>query len=126
MITNDDVIVLGNHAGKTIETVRMSDNTLSIVLVDGAVLAFSDNGQDCCEHRYMTCDDDLDGWTGAKLIAARIRRVDNAEATDNSHDDVHEIQFLRIATDRGDIVVCTHNEHNGYYGGFNVVMAVSP
>jgi hypothetical protein len=33
---------------------------------------------------------------------------------------VHEVQFLRVSTDAGTIVCETHNEHNGYYGGFNV------
>jgi hypothetical protein len=34
---------------------------------------------------------------------------------------IHEVQFLIVDTDRGSFTCETHNEHNGYYGGFLVV-----
>ena len=33
-------------------------------------------------------------------------------------DDVHEIQFLDVKTDKGIFQMANNNEHNGYYGGF--------
>ena len=33
---------------------------------------------------------------------------------------VHEVQFLNIETSLGIITFETHNEHNGYYGGFYI------
>ncbi len=29
----------------------------------------------------------------------------------------HEVSFLEIETNKGQISVASHNEHNGYYGG---------
>lgn len=33
---------------------------------------------------------------------------------------MHEVQFLHVKTSKGSFAVSNHNEHNGYYGGFNV------
>jgi hypothetical protein len=100
---------------KRIEVVRMFDETLRLVFEDGTELCFADRGQNCCEHRYMTCDDDLVGWTGAKFVG-----VDLLEAPNGNNGDVHEVQFLHVRTDMGTLTCQTHNEHNGYYGGFSV------
>lgn len=84
---------------------------------DASEIALRDNGQSCCESRYMTCDDDLSEYLGAKLL-------DVAEAAGKSAEDrgdYHETMFLKIKTDRGTITVETHNEHNGYYGGFDLI-----
>lgn len=104
--------------GKRIETVRMDGSGLSLVLEDGRTLSIADMGQDCCEHRYMTCGDepDLSTWTGARLEGVEVL---DAPSVDGCVD-THEVQFLHVKTDLGTIVCETHNEHNGFYGGFSV------
>lgn len=80
-------------------------------------LAITDLGQDCSEHRYMMCDDDLAGFIGAKLVAVEVR---DAPDQDCGGDEVHEVKFLVVRTDNGAFTVATHNEHNGLYGGFQL------
>ena len=33
---------------------------------------------------------------------------------------MHEVQFLALVTSKGEVVFSSHNEHNGYYGGFSI------
>lgn len=102
--------------GKTITSLKMSDDTLTLTMHDGTNVRLCDTGQDCCEHRYMTTDDTLADFEGAELRGAEV-------ASGGSRDDgseCHDIEFLRINTDRGDLVIANHNEHNGYYGGFSI------
>lgn len=106
--------------GKTIVSATMAENSLRFALADGQTLVLSDEGQDCCEHRYMTCDDDLSGFYGATLLEVEVR---DAPSIDDG--DVHEVQFLVVKTSKGDITAETHNEHNGYYGGFSVQARLS-
>src|SRR6187399_1748880 len=49
--------------GLKIETVTRLEggDGLLIVFEGGRYLRLTDEGQSCCEHRYMTCDDDLSG-----------------------------------------------------------------
>ena len=80
-------------------------------------LRFTDDGQQCCEHRYFTCDDDpsaiIARTTGgsARLVGVRL-----SEVCDES--------FLTKTTTAGSITVVAHNEHNGYYAGFDVCVSV--
>ena len=90
------------------------------VCFNGARIDLGDEGQSCCEHRYMTTDDEL-GY----LVGARLVDIFTAEAPDGPHEyDVHEVEFLKIVTDMGTATFENHNEHNGYYGGFNIVARV--
>ena len=109
-------------AEKTIDRVWFDneDNAL-VVETGGNVVAFYDAGQCCCENRYMTCDDDLDQFAGAKLLSVEEREGPTEEG---EYGEEHETAFLKIVTDKGDITACTHNEHNGYYGGFSIFAAV--
>ena len=38
--------------------------------------------------------------------------------------DEHEVQFLEVLTSKGGFTMASHNEHNGYYGGFLIRAAV--
>lgn len=103
--------------GKKIIDMRLDANTLKIDLAGGLTIELFDDGQDCCESRYMTCDgDELSYFTGAELRGFSLRSAD----VDVSSYDVHEIEFLVVNTDRGEQVFANHNEHNGYYGGFAI------
>ena len=107
--------VLG-YIGKVISSLSLQDDTLTIRFTDGTGVEVYDNGQSCCEHRYMHTDDDLSGVNGGVLYDIELRDV----TCDESDWEVHEIQFLVVKTSKGEIVMSSHNEHNGYYGGFSI------
>ncbi len=114
---NSDARDALEHAiGRVIKSIAMIDDTLHIELDSGKSLVLSDDGQSCCESRYMTCDDDLTGYDGATLMEVEVRDAPSIDDPDGSH----EVQFLVVTTSKGAITVATHNEHNGYYGGFAI------
>jgi hypothetical protein len=102
---------------KVITALTLDDDGLHFTFGDGHKMRMYDDGQSCCEKRYMHTDDDLPYYVGAVLTGAEI--VDGP-ADDDDYDE-HEIQFLKVDTSRGRFTVETHNEHNGYYGGFYVI-----
>ena len=106
--------------GQRIEALTLSDDALRLTLASGRVLVLSDQGQSCCESRYMRTDDDLSSFVGAELRGAEIREAPPYQPKDGEYVDDHDVQFLVVHTDRGEIVMSNHNEHNGYYGGFSV------
>lgn len=101
--------------GRTIKSAKVDSDRLIVAFDDGATLRLWDNGQSCCESRYMVCDDDLASFAGAKLV-----RIETRDAPSIEGGEVHDVEFLVLVTDKGDLVVSNHNEHNGYYGGFSV------
>jgi hypothetical protein len=42
------------YYGQNIEAVEMKDERLVLLLSNGKKISIFDNGQDCCESRYMT------------------------------------------------------------------------
>lgn len=75
-----------------------------------------DAGQSCCEARYMRTDDNLKDYIGSILLGVEIKEAPTIEDDDG----VHEIQFLEFKTNKGCFTMASHNEHNGYYGGFDI------
>lgn len=116
------VEAINRSLNKTIKEVRLFKNDhcdeLILTLDDGTLL-LRDSGQSCCEFRYMTCDDDLPTFAGSKIVGVELRDAPSIE--DGGYGGDHDVQFLVVRTTGGEIVCSTHNEHNGYYGGFNVV-----
>jgi hypothetical protein len=109
-------MVLQRAVGKEISELKLDDDVLCFSFADGTKIRVWDDGQSCCEYRYMTTDDDLSYHVGAKLMGFEERdapEIDTAEG-------VHEVQFLLVTTSKGVFTMETHNEHNGYYGGFEV------
>lgn len=104
-----------NKKIKTLE-VAQDPSALFMRMQDDSFFRFADEGQSCCENRYMRTDDDLSLFVGATLVGGEIREGPNTE----DEDGVHEVEFLVLKTDRGDITFSNHNEHSGYYGGFSV------
>lgn len=90
---------------------------LLLTFDDGAKISIRDEGQSCCESRYITTDDDL-----SKIVGGKLKRIESKAAPDKERgeDDWgdHEMCFVEVGTDECFITICTHNEHNGYYGGF--------
>jgi len=104
-----------DYYGKKIETAEFNGDAITLVFTDGIKIKITDEGQTCCENRYMTCDDEPKDLEGGSLVSIRINKI---EEKGNEYGDPHEIAFLVIETEKTAITFCTHNEHNGYYGGF--------
>jgi len=99
---------------KKITKLYMKDDSLIFEFDDGYIMRIADEGQSCCEHRYIMTDDELPDFVGSKLIDAEIKEGPNLEHEWGEH----ETEFLIITTNMGQFTMVTHNEHNGYYGGF--------
>jgi hypothetical protein len=115
---NETVKAMQSAIGRTIASVVVDanrDGALCLTFTDGSTLRLYDDGRSCCESRYLTCDDDLASFVGDTLVSAEVHE---APTITSEYGDVHEQAFLRVKTNRGVIVATTHNEHNGYYGGF--------
>lgn len=104
------------YVGQTIAAASIEDNRLRLGFGNGKTVEIFDNGQSCCESRYMTTDDDIQSLVGHQL--ARIEVKDGP--IENEHGDPHETCFVEVGTDHGFITLTNHNEHNGYYGGFGL------
>lgn len=105
------------HAiGKTLVSATLEGDVLSLKLGDGSTVRVSDDGQSCCESRYMVCDDDLSSFDGAEIVDFELRDAPSPDSPD--HYTEHDVQFFVVKTTKGEIVCSNHNEHNGYYGGF--------
>lgn len=104
--------------GKKIESVILDEenNRLKFIFTDGTTLNIWDDGQSCCEDRYMRTDDDLTEYASAILLDFELK---DASAIEDDYG-VHEVQFLDVKTDKGVFQIANHNEHNGYYGGFSI------
>lgn len=117
------VTAVQSSLGKTIKSIRLAperheDGCLAIDFTDGTGVDLFDSARSCCEHRYMNCDDDLPYYGGAKLLNIELREGPQAEESDDYGE--KEVMFLVLTTDRGNITVSNHNDHNGYYGGIYV------
>ena len=106
--------------GRPIRSVRIDtsgDGELVVEFVGGGRLLLGDYGRDCCESRYMTTDDDLSSFVGARIVGVEEVPVPDSHCDDG---DTHEQVFVKLETTQGTITLVTHNEHNGYYGGFQL------
>ena len=107
-------------SGEVIENITIftegNIDILCIKLECGLQVEVCDNGQSCCEHRYMNCDDNL-----SSLVGEEFRSIKLGESSHTDHDyDVTDIQFLKFQTNKDSITIANYNEHNGYYGGFSI------
>jgi hypothetical protein len=113
----DSAKIAQESIGKKISALSIDDESLRFEFEDGSKMTLSDQGQSCCEHRYLTTSAKLDKYVGAKLKGAKF----NDEYSGAADYDEHEIQPVEIDTSKGKFVVEHHNQHNGYYGGFWIV-----
>jgi len=116
---SDTVETFKRSLNKVNKSVKLEADSLRFEFSDGYKMELFDDGQSCCESRYMTTDDNLDYYAGATFLDAEIKDAPCLE--DEEGWSVHEVQFLEIKTSKGSFTMETHNEHNGYYGGFYVV-----
>lgn len=101
------------YAGRTVIAADISENEFRLSFEDGARIMIWDDGQSCCESRYLTTDDDLGDLIGKKFWYVETKPVEVQEDGDESH----EIVFVEIGYEDDHITLASHNRHNGYYSG---------
>ena len=102
--------------GKTISRVVLDDDQIKLWFNDNSGIFISDAGQSCCESRYITTDDELTALVGQTLV-----RIDQEAGPDLPGCGSSKTCFVEIRTaEGGSVTFVTHNEHNGYYGGFYI------
>lgn len=107
------------YYGQTVMSAEIADDKLTLGLSpSGKLIEIWDNGQSCCESRYMRTDDDVKSLIGRKLTSIEAKEAPNEP--DDYGD--HEVVFIEVQTDGGFITVSNHNKHNGYYGGFGLTI----
>lgn len=106
------------YYGKKIQAAEFDEAQLLLAFDDGVSIAIWDDAQNCCERRYMRTDDDVSFLVGKTLIA--IEEKETRGFDDGGDGDIHDIVFLEIVTDQGWLSISSHNEHNGYYSGFEL------
>jgi len=117
-IGNDRTVsAIKDSIGETITNIIIIDDNLFINFDNDTALRIWDGGQQCCEHRYMKCDDDLNDYIGTTLTNVYSKP---ATFTDDDWGGKHETMFVEFETTNGVFTIVNHNSHNGYYGGFNV------
>lgn len=94
-------------------------DAFKITFEDDVTIRITDNGQSCCEHRFMTCDDDPASLVGGTLKHIIVKEGPEPEKKEDDYGE-HDVAFLEVQTDQCAITFATHNEHNGYYGGFGL------
>ena len=109
------------YQGKSICSFLLEEEALLIRFTDDSALKLFDEGQQCCEQRYLRSDDDFRAVEGAQFLDAQVREAaESAFLVDTNNCGIHEVQFLVILTSLGELTISAHNEHNGYYGGFTL------
>lgn len=99
---------------KKIANLQLKENVILVTIADVGTIEIWDDGQSCCENRYISSDDELRKVIGAKLLNIELKDAPNIADEYGTH----EVQFLQLRTTKGIVTFETHNEHNGYYGGF--------
>lgn len=113
----DSVKAIESATGKEIAKLAIEDDRLKFTFVDDSVMSLFDDGQSCCERRYMHTDDDLSHYVGATLQDAEVRE---GPSESGEYGDAKDSAFLIVTTSKGQFTVVNYNVHNGYYGGFAI------
>ena len=114
----DSVQAFNASVNKTITALEIVDNQLLFTFEDNSQMALFDDGQSCCEDRYMNTDDDLETFIGSQLLSAEVREGPTKDIDYEEILGTLETEFLIVSTSTGQFTVVNYNEHNGYYGGF--------
>lgn len=102
---------------QTIGAVALKDDALEFTMADGYRFKLYDDGQSCCESRWMHTDDDLPYFSGTTLLNVELK---DGPVEEGEYGDAKESQFLVVTTSKGSFTMVNYNNHNGYYGGFYV------
>lgn len=106
------------YYGKKIVTAKLYQNEIFISFEGKPIVKVYDDGQSCCESRYISTDDDPLELSGQTLVAINVK-----DAPDGEHEyGSHGRKFVEIQGNKSSVTFVTHNEHNGYYGGFGLTL----
>ena len=122
MLNNEKV--LDEVVGKIIRSAVLDDDSL-VIEFDDCTLTITDEGQQCCEYRYMTTDDNLSSFVGAAFVGADTSSSGVSSPNYNDNGEEEDTMFLNVRTGFGVFTMETHNEHNGYYGGFEIFASLN-
>jgi hypothetical protein len=120
-VDQETLKTIGSCLGKVIEKVMLaydheSRESIIIIFTDGTALNLFDDGQQCCEKRWLASDDKSEDVAGGVLMDVQMEEgVD-----DEGSEDILQSQFIRIITDKAPYVVTAYNKHNGSYDGITV------
>ena len=107
--------------GKKITKLYLGE-ALEMTFEDGSKMFLTDEGQSCCEHRYMSTDDTLSEYEDSTFQDVELKNGPSVEVEEGYG--VHDVQFLDIKTSKGIFTISSHNEHNGYYEGFDITAEI--
>lgn len=102
---------------KTILQIDLANDKKAMrFVVEGVEPIVAKADGDCCSHSWIEHVELPAGGFPAKVLS--VSKLDLPGSTDNhpAHDYL-QVYGLKIATDRGDIVIDYRNSSNGYYGG---------
>ena len=91
-------------------------NEIRIDFEDGIKIKITDDGQSCCEERYLRTDDDLYRLIGQKFNSVILK----TSASSGEDYGCHDVKFMEIYAGHESVNFSAHNEHNGYYGGIDI------
>ena len=113
-----DQAFVKKYYGRRIIAAEINDECLIIVFEDGVKIKLWDDGQSCCEHRFITCDDDVSCLIGGRLLKIDVKKGGSEILSEYGHE--REWCFVDVITTEGMITMTTHNKHNGSYSGFDL------
>lgn len=112
------------YVGKTIKGAYLDcqdeENIFYLEFADNSKISIKDDGQQCCERRYMSTDDKLEYLIGSEFLDISVKKTVRDDI--RSEKGELEICFVEVLTNKGGIILETHNDHNGYYSGFDLVI----
>ena len=113
-VISDTVFIFENdpESGKEI-------HKFCIQFTNGLVVKIYDAGQQCCEQRYVSTDDDINSVKNHKLIDIVSKPISESIV---ENDERQDICFIEIITTGGCITLVNHNNHNGFYSGFDLTI----
>lgn len=65
------------YVGKIIKSISMDGDHLYINFTDGIKIDIFDDGQSCCEYRYMRTDDDIQSIVGKTIVSILSKDAPN-------------------------------------------------
>lgn len=104
------------YNGMEIVSISLNNDVATFKFKEGG-FEMRDDGQSCCESRWMHSEDekDFDYHIGAIFRFIQVVAGDGEESSE-----CHDTEYCNILTSKGVLQFVCHNEHNGYYGGFSV------
>lgn len=115
--------VVSKYIGRIIVDAALLDDKLIITFEGESKIVVWDDGQCCCEHRYMRTDDDVRSLVGRVLVCIELKDDCAPVCLADDVGDTHEVAFVEVGTNAGFVTLETHNLHNGWYAGFDLCVS---